>query len=445
MLMKKCIREQKLVNDLMKIKKILAREILDSRGNPTIEVDVILNNGEIGRAAVPSGASTGKHEAVELRDNDKNRFAGKGVLQAVSNVNNQINKILKDFDASEQQQIDEKLIQEDGTPNKSNLGANAILGVSIATAKAAALSHKIPLYKYLNEEKDSQFILPTPMANILNGGAHATNSSDFQEYMIVPIGAHSFKESIQWISEIYHHLKVILHDNNHPTTVGDEGGFAPKFSTNEEPLLYIMQAIEKSGLKAGEDVSIALDPATSEIFLNDTYQLSTESRSLTNLELASLWKEWSKRYPIISIEDGMAEDDWEGWINLTNQIGQSVQLVGDDLTVTNKQRLQKAIDCNAANAILIKLNQIGTLTETINAIKLAKESGWASIISHRSGETEDTTIAHLAVATGVGQIKTGAPSRSDRNAKYNELLRIEEELEKSGKFAGKNGFSQYIV
>ena len=283
------------------------------------------------------------------------------------------------------------------------------------------------------------------MANILNGGAHATNSSDFQEYMIVPIGAHSFKESIQWISEIYHHLKVILHDNNHPTTVGDEGGFAPKFSTNEEPLLYIMQAIEKSGLKAGKDVSIALDPATSEIFLNDTYQLSTESRSLTNLELASLWKEWSEKYPIISIEDGMAEDDWEGWINLTNQIGKSVQLVGDDLTVTNKQRLQKAIDCNAANAILIKLNQIGTLTETINAIKLAKESGWASIISHRSGETEDTTIAHLAVATGVGQIKTGAPSRSDRNAKYNELLRIEEELEKSGKFAGKNGFSQYIV
>ena len=429
----------------MKIKKIHAREILDSRGNPTVEVDVILKNGDIGRAAVPSGASTGKHEAVELRDNDKTRFSGKGVLQAIDNVNNKINKILENFDVTQQQQIDEKLIQEDGTPNKNNLGANAILGTSIAVAKAAALHYKMPLYKYLNDEKNPQYILPTPMANILNGGAHATNSSDFQEYMVVPIGANSFKQSIQWISEIYNNLKVILNDNSLPTTVGDEGGFAPKFSTNEEPLSFIMQAIENSGFKPGKEVSIALDPATSEIFTDNAYQLSTESRSLTNIELAELWKQWSEKYPIISIEDGMAEDDWHGWENLTKQIGQSVQLVGDDLTVTNQKRLQKAIDSDAANAILIKLNQIGTLTETINAITLAKKAGWAAIISHRSGETEDTTIAHLAVATGVGQIKTGAPARSDRNAKYNELIRIEEELEKSGKFAGKNGFSQYIV
>ena len=429
----------------MKIKKIHAREILDSRGNPTVEVDVILKNGDIGRAAVPSGASTGKHEAVELRDNDKTRFSGKGVLQAIDNVNNKINKILENFDVTQQEQIDEKLIQEDGTPNKNNLGANAILGTSIAVAKAAALHYKMPLYKYLNDEKNPQYILPTPMANILNGGAHATNSSDFQEYMVVPIGANSFKQSIQWISEIYNNLKVILNDNSLPTTVGDEGGFAPKFSTNEEPLSFIMQAIENSGFKPGKEVSIALDPATSEIFTDNAYQLSTESRSLTNIELAELWKQWSEKYPIISIEDGMAEDDWHGWENLTKQIGQSVQLVGDDLTVTNQKRLQKAIDSDAANAILIKLNQIGTLTETINAITLAKKAGWAAIISHRSGETEDTTIAHLAVATGVGQIKTGAPARSDRNAKYNELIRIEEELEKSGKFAGKNGFSQYIV
>ncbi len=445
MLMKKYILGQKLINDFMKIKKIHAREILDSRGNPTIEVDAILQDGVIGRAAVPSGASTGKHEAVELRDHAGDRFFGKGVLKAVDNVNVKISKFLENFDASQQQQIDEKLIQEDGTENKSNFGANAILGTSIAVAKAAALSYKIPLYQYLNAEKDSQFILPTPMANILNGGAHATNSSDFQEYMVVPIGACSFKQSIQWISEIYNNLKNILNDNNLPTTVGDEGGFAPKFSTNEEPLLFIMQAIKKSGFKPGKEVSIALDPATSEIFSDNAYQLSTESRSLTNLELADLWKQWSEKYPIISIEDGMAEDDWRGWENLTHQIGKSVQLVGDDLTVTNQKRLQKAIDNDAANAILIKLNQIGTLTETINAINLAKNSGWAAIISHRSGETEDTTIAHLAVATGVGQIKTGAPARSDRNAKYNELIRIEEELEKSGKFAGKNGFSQYIV
>ena len=445
MSMKKYILEQKLINDFMKIKKIHAREILDSRGNPTIEVDAILENGYIGRAAVPSGASTGKHEAVELRDNDKNRFAGKGVLQAVDNVNNKISKILENFDASQQQQIDEKLIQEDGTPNKSNLGANAILGTSIAVAKAAALHYKIPLYQYLNNEKNLPYILPTPMANILNGGAHATNSSDFQEYMIVPIGANSFKQSVQWISEIYNNLKLILNNNNLPTTVGDEGGFAPKFSTNEEPLTFIMQAIEMSGFQAGKEVSIALDPATSEIFTENVYQLSSESKSLTSIELAELWKKWSIKYPIISIEDGMAEDDWQGWENLTQQIGESVQLVGDDLTVTNQQRLQRAIDGKAANAILIKLNQIGTLTETINAITLARNSGWASIISHRSGETEDTTIAHLAVATGVGQIKTGAPARSDRNAKYNELIRIEEELEKSAKFAGKNGFSQYIV
>ena len=429
----------------MKIKSVQAREILDSRGNPTIEVDVTLEDGTYGRASVPSGASTGTHEAVELRDNDSNRFFGKGVLSAINNVNTIINNSLIGVNANQQNKIDEILIQADGTENKNNLGANAILGTSIASAKAASNSYNIPLYRYLNNESNKDLLLPTPLANILNGGMHASNSADFQEYMIVPIGAQSFRESIQWISEIYHSLKNILASKNMSTTVGDEGGFAPAFKNNEEPLKFITMAIEQSNFKPGIDIAIALDPATSEIFTNNKYNLQTETRQLSSLELIELWKTWANKYPIISIEDAMAEDDWNGWQDLTNAIGDKMQLVGDDLIVTNKKRLQKAIDLNAANSVLIKLNQIGTLSETLEAIQLAKKSGWSTIISHRSGETEDTTIAHLAVASGSGQIKTGAPARSDRTAKYNELLRIEEELENKGKFAGNTRFSQYIV
>jgi enolase len=429
----------------MKIKSVQAREILDSRGNPTIEVDVTLEDGTYGRASVPSGASTGTHEAVELRDNDSNRFFGKGVLSAINNVNTIINNSLIGVNANQQNKIDEILIQADGTENKNNLGANAILGTSIASAKAASNSYNIPLYRYLNNESNKDLLLPTPLANILNGGMHASNSADFQEYMIVPIGAQSFRESIQWISEIYHSLKNILAGKNMSTTVGDEGGFAPAFKNNEEPLKFITMAIEQSNFKPGIDIAIALDPATSEIFTNNKYNLQTETRQLSSLELIELWTTWANKYPIISIEDAMAEDDWNGWQDLTNAIGDKMQLVGDDLIVTNKKRLQKAIDLNAANSVLIKLNQIGTLSETLEAIQLAKKSGWSTIISHRSGETEDTTIAHLAVASGSGQIKTGAPARSDRTAKYNELLRIEEELENKGKFAGNTRFSQYIV
>jgi len=429
----------------MKIKSVQAREILDSRGNPTIEVDVTLEDGTYGRASVPSGASTGTHEAVELRDNDSNRFFGKGVLSAINNVNTIINNSLIGVNANQQNKIDEILIQADGTENKNNLGANAILGTSIASAKAASNSYNIPLYRYLNNESNKDLLLPTPLANILNGGMHASNSADFQEYMIVPIGAQSFRESIQWISEIYHSLKNILASKNMSTTVGDEGGFAPAFKNNEEPLKFITMAIEQSNFKPGIDIAIALDPATSEIFTNNKYNLQTETRQLSSLELIELWTTWANKYPIISIEDAMAEDDWNGWQDLTNAIGDKMQLVGDDLIVTNKKRLQKAIDLNAANSVLIKLNQIGTLSETLEAIQLAKKSGWSTIISHRSGETEDTTIAHLAVASGSGQIKTGAPARSDRTAKYNELLRIEEELENKGKFAGNTRFSQYIV
>ncbi|MDG1990081.1 MAG: phosphopyruvate hydratase [Dehalococcoidia bacterium] len=429
----------------MKIKSVQAREILDSRGNPTIEVDVKLEDGAYGRASVPSGASTGTHEAVELRDNDRSRFFGKGVLNAVNNVNTIINNSLLGVNANQQNKIDEILIKADGTENKNHLGANAILGTSIASAKAASSSYNMPLYKYLNDGSSKNFLLPTPLANILNGGMHASNSADFQEYMIVPIGAQSFKESIQWISEIYHSLKKILASKNMSTTVGDEGGFAPEFKNNEEPLKFITMAIEKSNFKPGIDIAIALDPATSEIFKDNKYNLQTESRKLSSLDLIELWKIWASKYPIISIEDAMDEDDWNGWQGLTKAIGDKMQLVGDDLIVTNRKRLQKAIDLNAANSVLIKLNQIGTISETLETIELAKKSGWSTIISHRSGETEDTTIAHLAVASGAGQIKTGAPARSDRTAKYNELLRIEEELENKGKFAGNTRFSQYIV
>lgn len=429
----------------MKIKSVQAREILDSRGNPTIEVDVKLEDGAYGRASVPSGASTGTHEAVELRDNDRSRFFGKGVLNAVNNVNTIINNSLLGVNANQQNKIDEILIKADGTENKNHLGANAILGTSIASAKAASSSYNMPLYKYLNDGSSKNFLLPTPLANILNGGMHASNSADFQEYMIVPIGAQSFKESIQWISEIYHSLKKILASKNMSTTVGDEGGFAPEFKNNEEPLKFITMAIEKSNFKPGIDIAIALDPATSEIFKDNKYNLQTESRKLSSFDLIELWKIWASKYPIISIEDAMDEDDWNGWQGLTKAIGDKMQLVGDDLIVTNRKRLQKAIDLNAANSVLIKLNQIGTISETLETIELAKKSGWSTIISHRSGETEDTTIAHLAVASGAGQIKTGAPARSDRTAKYNELLRIEEELENKGKFAGNTRFSQYIV
>jgi|TARA_B110000263_G_scaffold68886_1_gene59871 enolase len=429
----------------MKINEIKAREILDSRGNPTIEVDVILEDKTIGRAAVPSGASTGTHEAVELRDNDPKRFNGKGVSKAVLNVNSIIGPLLKGKEISDQENIDNLLIKEDGTTNKSNLGANAILGVSIASAKAAANYNQIPLYQYLSQKSSADFILPTPMSNVLNGGAHASNSADFQEYMIVPIGAKTFKQSVQWISEIYASIKKILDQKNLSTTVGDEGGFAPSFQNNEEPLVLILEAIEKSGFIPGKDIYIALDPATTEIYDNDIYELKTESKKLNNHELITMWEKWINSYPIISIEDGLAEDDWQGWQDLTKKIGRSVQLVGDDLIVTNKDRISKAISMKAANAVLIKLNQIGTLTETMQTIEIAKKANWAIIISHRSGETEDTTIAHLAVATEAGQIKTGAPSRSDRTAKYNELIRIEEDLENKAKFAGNTRFSQYIV
>ena len=429
----------------MKINEIKAREILDSRGNPTIEVDVILEDKTIGRAAVPSGASTGTHEAVELRDNDPKRFNGKGVSKAVLNVNSIIAPLLKGKEISDQENIDNLLIKEDGTTNKSNLGANAILGVSIASAKAAANYNQIPLYQYLSQKSSVDFILPTPMSNVLNGGAHASNSADFQEYMIVPIGAKTFKQSVQWISEIYASIKKILDQKNLSTTVGDEGGFAPSFQNNEEPLILILEAIEKSGFIPGKDIFIALDPATTEIYDNEIYELKTESKKLNNHELITMWEKWINSYPIISIEDGLAEDDWQGWQDLTKKIGRSVQLVGDDLIVTNKDRINKAISMKAANAVLIKLNQIGTLTETMQTIEIAKKANWAIIISHRSGETEDTTISHLAVATEAGQIKTGAPSRSDRTAKYNELIRIEEDLENKAKFAGNTRFSQYIV
>lgn len=416
------------------IKDIKAREILDSRGNPTIEVDVSLDNGIMGRAAVPSGASTGEHEAVELRDEDKSRYNGKGVKKAVSNVNGIIKNELKGKDALNQQRVDEDLIKLDGTENKSKLGANAILGVSLATAKAAAQAKGLQLFEYIGG-KDAH-TLPVPMMNIVNGGAHADNNVDLQEFMIMPTGADSFNNALRMGSEVFHALKSILKEKNLSTAVGDEGGFAPNLKSNSEALEIILQAVDKAGYKAGKDITIALDPAASSFFKDGKYMLLAEQkRENSSDDMIDFYSKWVEKYPIVSIEDGLSEDDWEGWENLTKKLGDKCQIVGDDLFVTNTKRLKMGIDKNIANSILIKVNQIGTLSETLDAINMAKKASYTAVISHRSGETEDTTISHLAVATGVGQIKTGSVCRTDRIAKYNELLRIEEFLGQKAKFA----------
>ena len=422
------------------IQRVIAREILDSRGNPTVEVDVQLEDGCVGRAGVPSGASTGEAEALELRDGDKRRFLGKGVETAVANINNVIAGELIGRDARAQESVDARMCELDGTPNKAKLGANAILGVSLAVAKAAAASTGQPLYRYIGGVSATR--LPVPMMNIMNGGAHGGWVTDFQEFMVMPVGARSFREAVRWGAEIYHHLKQVLASKGYSTSVGDEGGFAPALTKgNPEALEVILEAIDRAGYKAGDEVMIALDPATSEIYEDGTYRLKTESRDLSSKEMVALWQDWVERYPIISLEDGMAETDWDGWVALHQALGDKVQLVGDDLLVTNVEFLQKGIELNAANSILIKLNQIGSLSETIAAVEMAKRAGWTSVISHRSGETEDTTIADLAVALNAGQIKTGAPARSDRVAKYNQLLRIEEELGDAAVYPGKSAFS----
>jgi enolase len=419
---------------LTKLTGLSALEVLDSRGNPTVSVTAFTDSGS-GRAIVPSGASTGVHEAVELRDGDPKRYGGKGVLKAVANVEGEIARRLRDFDVFDQVALDEALIELDGTPNKSRLGANAILGVSLAVAHAAAQARGVALYRYLGG--DSASLLPLPMANILNGGAHADTSVDLQEFMVCPVGAPTFAEAIRAVAEVYHALKGVLKSQGLATGVGDEGGFAPDLRSNEDALKLIIDAIQKAGYEPGRDVAIALDPASSEFFKDGRYNLKGEGRSLDAAGLVKLYQDWSARYPIVSIEDGMAEDDWEGWQRLTEAIGQQVQLVGDDLFVTNVKRLQEGIDRGVANSILIKVNQIGTLTETLEAIDMARRAGYSAVMSHRSGETEDTTIADLAVATGVGMIKTGAPARSDRVAKYNRLLQIEAELGEAAVYAGR--------
>ena len=423
------------------IDNIVAREILDSRGNPTVEVDVYLDSGVMGRAAVPSGASTGEHEAVELRDGDKSRYMGKGVQKAVENVNEIICNELIDMDALDQVEIDRTMIELDGTENKGKLGANAILGVSLAVAKAAAEELGMPLYRYIGGTNAKT--LPVPMANILNGGAHSSAPIDFQEYMVMPVGAPTFKEGLRYVAEVFHNLKNILHDRGLSTTVGDEGGFAPTLKDNEEPLQVIMQAIEKAGYKPGEDVMIAMDPASSEFYDKDKKMYvfkKSDKRELTPAEMVDFYADLCSKYPIISIEDGVAEDDWDGWKILTEKLGGKVQLVGDDLFVTNVKRLQMGLDKGVANSILIKVNQIGTLTETLDSIELAKTHNYTAVVSHRSGETEDSTIADIVVATNAGQIKTGSASRSDRIAKYNQLLRIEEELGSRAIYLGKKAF-----
>ncbi len=419
---------------------VFGREVLDSRGNPTVEVEVVLDDYAAGRAAVPSGASTGAFEAVELRDGDSERYLGKGTLKAVSHVNEEIADALIGMEADDQRGIDAIMCELDGTENKGNFGANAILGASLAVAKAAAESAELPLYKYVGGANAN--MLPTPMMNILNGGEHADNNVDFQEFMIMPVGATSFAEALRWCAEIYHTLKKVLHEAGLGGGVGDEGGFAPNFTTNEEPLKYIVEACEKAGYKPGSDIMFAMDPASTEFYNAETgkYVLAGEGRELTSAEMVDYWEALVQKYPIISIEDGMAEEDWDGWKALTDRIGDKVQLVGDDLFVTNPKRLAKGIDLGCANAILVKVNQIGSLTEALEAVQMAKQAGYACIMSHRSGETEDVTIADLAVATNAGQIKTGAPCRSDRVAKYNQLLRIEEQLGDSGQYAGMKAF-----
>lgn len=420
---------------------VFGREILDSRGNPTVEVEVVLDDYATGRAAVPSGASTGAFEAVELRDGDSERYLGKGTLKAVAHVNEEIADALIGMEADDQRGIDAIMLELDGTENKGNFGANAILGASLAVAKAAAESAELPLYKYVGGANAN--MLPTPMMNILNGGEHADNNVDFQEFMIMPVGATSFAEALRWCAEIYHTLKKVLHEAGLGGGVGDEGGFAPNFTTNEEPLKYIVEACEKAGYKPGSDIMFAMDPASTEFYNVETgkYVLAGEGRELTSAEMVDYWEALVQKYPIISIEDGMAEEDWDGWKALTDRIGDKVQLVGDDLFVTNPKRLAKGIELGCANAILVKVNQIGSLTEALEAVQMAKQAGYACIMSHRSGETEDVTIADLAVATNAGQIKTGAPCRSDRVAKYNQLLRIEEQLGAAAVYPGMGAFN----
>ena len=421
------------------IESVHAREILDSRGNPTVEAEVVLADGSPGRAAAPSGASTGQHEAVELRDGDPTRYGGRGVQRAVAHVRTEIAAHLRGQDALAQTAIDEALIALDGTPNKQRLGANAILAVSLAVAKAAATSRHLPLYEWLavsgqqsaGEDETAtghSSPLPVPMCNILNGGQHAADSTDFQEFMVMPVGAPSFSEGLRWAAEVYHALRSVLHDRGDNTNVGDEGGFAPSLPTNETAIEVILTAIHRAGFAAGRDIVLALDPAATELYRDGRYHLTREGRVLSSTEMVEFWADWTTRYPIKSIEDGLAEDDWDGWVLLQRRLGDRVQLVGDDLLVTNPERLDRAIECRAANSILIKLNQIGTLTETLHTISLARRSAWTTVISHRSGETEDVTIADLAVATDAGQIKSGAPARTDRVAKFNRLLRIEEAL-----------------
>lgn len=420
------------------IADVHAREILDSRGNPTVEVEVVLESGAFGRAAVPSGASTGAHEAVELRDGDKNRYLGKGVLTACANVESIIAPALIGMDALDQNAIDQTMIRLDGTPNKGNLGANAILGVSMACARAAADYLEIPLYRYLGGSNAKT--LPVPMMNHLNGGKHADNNVDIQEFMIMPVGAQSWSEALRMCAEIFHSLRAVLKSRGYNTAVGDEGGFAPDLKSNEEALECIVMAIEKAGYKPGDEVRIAMDPASTEFFIDGKYNLASEGRKLTSAEMIDFYADLCDRYPIISIEDALAEDDWEGWVELNKRLGDKIQLVGDDLYVTNTERLAKGIELHASNAILIKLNQIGTITETLDAIEMAKRAGFTAVVSHRSGETEDTFIADMVVAVNAGQIKTGAPSRTDRVAKYNQLLRIEEELDETAIYNGLAAF-----
>lgn len=425
---------------MARIIEVYGREVLDSRGNPTVEVEVALEDGSFGRAIVPSGASTGEFEAVELRDGDAERYLGKGVQKAVGHVNNELARLLIGMDATDQRACDQAMIDADGTPNKGNFGANAILGCSLAIARAAADSAGLPLYAYLGGP--NAHTLPVPMMNILNGGVHADNNVDFQEFMIMPVGAPDFKTALRWCTQVYHTLKGTLKAAGLSTGVGDEGGFAPDLKTNDEPFVYLMEAVRAAGFTPGVDFMFAMDPATSECYNRETglYELKGEGRTLTSDQMVDYWEDLVSRYPIISIEDGLAEEDWDGWQKLTERIGGKVQLVGDDLFVTNTSRLAKGIELGAANAILIKVNQIGSLSETLDAIEMAKQAGYACVMSHRSGETEDTTIADLSVALNTGQIKTGAPCRSDRVAKYNQLLRIEEELDSQAQYAGKNAF-----
>jgi enolase len=417
---------------------VVARQILDSRCFPTVEVEVYLEDGTVGRAAVPSGASTGMYEAVELRDGDKSKYLGKGVLKAVQNVNDTIAEELIGCNVYDQPYIDKLLIELDGTPNKAKLGANAILGVSLAVANAAAKSLDLPLYQYVGGVNAK--VLPVPMMNIINGGSHADNSVDLQEFMVMPVGAKTFSDALQMCAEVYHTLKKTLHDKGYSTAIGDEGGFAPNLKSNEEAIEVIIEAITKAGYKAGEDMFIAIDAASSEYYKDGKYVLEHEGKTLTAAEMVDFLEDWVNKYPIISIEDGMAEEDWEGWKLITERLGKKVQLVGDDLFVTNTERLERGIDMGVGNSILIKLNQIGTLTETLNAIEMANRAGYTAVISHRSGETEDTTIADLVVAVNAGQIKTGAPARSERVAKYNQLIRIEEELDDVAEYRGRKAF-----